>query len=121
MNMEEFVLEEINKRIGRNNAITMEIILYLLYGHGIIGAKGTNENRRVRRIIEKYPKIHSCEDGYYIARKTEPEGEEDVRYAVQYLHNKAIPILKKMRDKKRAFPEYYGSDDQQELFDENKD
>ncbi len=114
MNMEEFVLETINERVGKDNAITMEIILYLLFGHGIINAKGTNENRRVRRIIEKHPKLHSCEDGYYIAREGK-EGKEDVDYAIKYLDNKAMPIHLKIKRKKEAYPQYYGNENQGEL------
>lgn len=119
MNMEEFVLEKINGRIGRQNAITMELILYLLYGHGIINAKGGNENRRIRRIIEKYPTIHSCEDGYYMAREGE-KGKEDVDYAIKYLNNKAMPIHLKIKRKKEAFPQFYGNDQQQLFTEEEK-
>jgi len=58
-----------------------------------------------------HPEICSCEGGYYY-----DGGKADVDYSIEYLKKKAYPLFKKIRSRKRAYPQYYPDPDQMELF-----
>lgn len=118
MNIPRLILRKLREEhVGRDRAIKRKDLLNWLYqGAFILSAapRRESDDREMRAIIETMPVICSCETGYYLAREGE-EGEEDVAYAIAYINKKAMPLLKKIRDKKRAHPQYYGNENRGEL------
>ena len=72
----------------------------------------TITDRKMRIIVKstENPKILSCENGYFVPREEEKEG--DAKRAITYLKKKAFPIFE---DIQKIRAEYLGSS-QMELF-----
>jgi len=98
MNIPRLILRKLRtEHVGVDRAIKRRDLLFWLHEQG-----AQIEDREMRAIIEEIPVICSGPTGYFIARN-----EEEVELAIQYLHKKAMPLLKKMRDKKEAYSQYY--------------
>ena len=98
MNLPRLILKKLREEhMGRSFAIKREHLLSWLQDQG-----ATIDDRAMRAIVETMPVICSCERGYFIADKP-----EDVEYSILYIKKKAIPLLKKIRDKKQAYPQFY--------------
>ena len=95
---------------GLANAIKRRDLLQYLYEIGAIDKISETEDRLIRMLIDEMPRICSSLDGYYIARE-----KADVDQSIKHLSKKAMAILRKIRRKKEAYPQYYLSD-QMELF-----
>jgi len=95
---------------GLANAIKRRDLLQYLYEIGAIDKISETEDRLIRMLIDEMPRICSSLDGYYIARE-----KADVDQSIKHLSKKAMAILRKIRRKKEAYPQYY-LPDQGELF-----
>ena len=114
MNLPELILTKLKAgHRGRENAIKRKDLLLYLYNIGAIAYMTETEDRKIRLLIDEMPRICSSLDGYYIARE-----KADVDQSISHLNKKAMAILKKIRRKKEAYPQYYLGD-QMELFDGN--
>ena len=98
------------RHIGREKAIYREDLLKHLLRLDVIDKITESWDRKVRKAIENNPEICSCEDGYFY-----DGGPEDVEYSIQYLMKKIMPLFKKIKERKLAYPEYYPDPDQLKL------
>ena len=111
MNISRLILRKLRTgHLGVDRAIKRKDLLSYLHEQG-----AKVEDREMRAVIEEIPVICSGPTGYFIAKS-----EAEVELAIQYLHKKAMPLLKKIRRKKEAHPQFYheGPDEpvQEELF-----
>ena len=103
MNLPELILTKLKVgHRGRENAIKRKDLLQYLYDIGAIEKISETEDRMVRQLIDGIPRICSSLDGYYIARE-----KADVDQSISHLNKKAMAILRKIRRKKEAYPQYY--------------
>ena len=96
---------------GLANAIKRKDLLQYLYEIGAIEKISETEDRIVRILIDEMPEICSALEGYWI-----DGGKPDVDHSIKHLKKKAMAILRKIRRKKEAYPQYY-LPDQLELFE----
>lgn len=98
MNISRLILRKLRtEHLGVDRAIKRRGLLSYLHEQG-----AEIEDRKMRTVIEEIPVICSGPTGYFIAKN-----EEEVELAIQYIHKKVTPLLKKMRDKKEAYSQYY--------------
>ena len=98
MNIPRLILRKFRtEHIGIDRAIKRKDLLSYLHEQG-----AQVEDREMRAVIEEMPVICSGPTGYFIARN-----EAEVELAIQYIHKKVTPLLKKMRDKKEVYSQYY--------------
>ena len=98
MNIPHLILRKLRtEHFGMDRAIKRKDLLSWLHEQS-----AQVEDREMRAVIEEIPVICSGPTGYFIAKN-----EAEVELAIQYLHKKAMPLLKKMRDKKEAYSQYY--------------
>ena len=103
MNTSRLILRKLREEhVGRDKSIKRKDLLTWLWEGVMIDKLTESADREMRAIIETMPVICSCESGYYIA-----EDYEGVKYALDYISKKAMPLLVKMRRKKEAYPEYF--------------
>ena len=112
MNLPELILTKLKAgHRGRENAIKRKDLLQYLCDIGAIEKISETEDRMVRQLIDEMPRICSALEGYYMGR-----GKPDVDHSISHLNKKAMAILRKIRRKKEAYPQYYLGD-QMELFE----
>ena len=61
-------------------------------------------DRDMRLIVEKIPRVLSCERGYYIAEK-----KEEALSHREYFRNKALPMLARANKIYKDYPEFFPS------------
>lgn len=122
MNIPRLILKKLREEpVGRPNAIKRRDLLNWLHEQGEYAFHMERfSDREMRAIIETMPVICSCETGYYIPREGE-EGEADVKHAIAYIEKKSWPLLQKVRDKKKTYPQYFQNKNQGELPYEDND
>ena len=105
MNISRLILRKLRtEHLGVDRAIKRKDLLSYLHEQG-----AKVEDRKMRATVKTMPIICSCEVGYFTAKSY-----EEVEYSILYRHKKAMALLKDIRDKKGAYPQFYSEDPSQE-------